>query len=176
MMNTIALLAGLYRRRTRGEGCMLSTSQFGTSVFTGASRLAIHWSDPLAPARRGHDFGSDMLDRAFAAADGYLAICAPTEAVWRRLMGAVGLPIDTPVDPTGAELEAIMKSDSIEEWSVRLREARVPTGQVASLHRSWRRYAPSPKSSRSALSACTTRSRWGALLRSPLGGRRCRRS
>jgi crotonobetainyl-CoA:carnitine CoA-transferase CaiB-like acyl-CoA transferase len=130
MMNTIALLAGLYRRRTRGEGCMLSTSQFGTSVFTGASRLAIHWSDPLAPARRGHDFGSDMLDRAFAAADGYLAICAPTEAFWRRLMGAVGLPIDTPVDPTGAELEAIMKSDTIEEWVVRLREARVPTGPV----------------------------------------------
>ncbi len=130
MMNTIALLAGLYRRQTRREGCMLSTSQFGTSLFTGASRLATLWSDPQAPARLGHDFGTDMLDRAFAAADGYLAICAPTEAVWRRLMGAVGLPIDTPVDPTGVSIEYIMKSDTIEEWSVRLREARVPTGPV----------------------------------------------
>ena len=36
MINTVAVLAGLHRRRTTGEGSMLSTSQFGTSVFAGS--------------------------------------------------------------------------------------------------------------------------------------------
>ena len=87
MMNVVAVLAGLHRRRATGEGAMLSTSQFGTSVFVGASRLVTASRDP---ARLGHDFGGCLLDRAFATSDGFISICVPTEAVWRRLMTAVG--------------------------------------------------------------------------------------
>jgi crotonobetainyl-CoA:carnitine CoA-transferase CaiB-like acyl-CoA transferase len=58
MMNVVAVLAGLHRRRATGEGAMLSTSQFGTSVFVGASRLVTASPDP---ARLGHDFGVACL-------------------------------------------------------------------------------------------------------------------
>jgi formyl-CoA transferase len=130
MMNTVAVLAGLHRRRATGEGSMLSTSQFGTSVFVGASRLAAYSLDHHAMARLGNDFGRDMLDRAFATSDGYVAVCAPTKAIWRRLVEALHLPLDTPVDPGGIEIEPIMKSAGTDEWLARLREARVPVGAV----------------------------------------------
>jgi CoA:oxalate CoA-transferase len=128
MMNTIAVLAGLHRQEVTGEGSMLSTSQFGTSVFVGSSRLTTSAHDEDAPARLGHEFGRDMLDRAFATADGYVSVCAPTNAVWQRLMNAVHLPRDTPIEPTGVELEPLLKSASTDEWLARLRQARVPTG------------------------------------------------
>ena len=132
MINTAAVLAGLHLRKATGEGSMLSTSQFGTGVFAGASRLATYVVAPDAPLRLGHDFGQDMLDRAFVAADGYVAICAPTDAVWRRLMGAMGLPLDTPVDATGRRLESAIKSRSMDEWLTQLRQARVPSAAVRS--------------------------------------------
>jgi crotonobetainyl-CoA:carnitine CoA-transferase CaiB-like acyl-CoA transferase len=132
MINTVAVLAGLHLRRRTGKGSMLSTSQFGTSVFAGASRLATYQVAPDAPPRLGHDFGQDMLDRAFATADGYVAICAPTQAVWRRLMGAVGLPAETPVDSRGRQLEPLLKSQPTEEWLERLRLSRVPSASARS--------------------------------------------
>jgi crotonobetainyl-CoA:carnitine CoA-transferase CaiB-like acyl-CoA transferase len=128
MINTIAVLAGLHRRQATGQGSMLSTSQFGTSVFVGASRLASFFLHADAPPRLGHQFGSDMLDRAFATADGHVSVCAPTEAIWRRLMQALQLPADTPIDSAGLELEPLIKSASTSEWLGRLRRARVPTG------------------------------------------------
>jgi crotonobetainyl-CoA:carnitine CoA-transferase CaiB-like acyl-CoA transferase len=130
MMNVVAVLSGLHRRRVTGEGCMLSTSQFGTSVFAGASRLASYASGDGAPPRLGHDFGTHMLDRAFEAADGFITVCAPTPAVWRRLAVAVGLPADAPVDATGADLEPIFKSVTTADWIECLRAARVPAGEV----------------------------------------------
>jgi crotonobetainyl-CoA:carnitine CoA-transferase CaiB-like acyl-CoA transferase len=132
MINTVAVLAGLHLRRRTGEGCMLSTSQFGTSVFAGASRLATYMVAPDAPARLGHDFGQDMLDRAFVTADGYVGVCAPTQAAWRRLMNAVGLPVQTPVDSSGRELEPLFGSRPTEEWLARLRRSRVPSASAKS--------------------------------------------
>jgi crotonobetainyl-CoA:carnitine CoA-transferase CaiB-like acyl-CoA transferase len=132
MINTVAVLAGLHVRRATGLGSMLSTSQFGTSVFSGASRLASYVVAADDPPRLGHNFGQDMLDRAFATSDGYVAICAPTPAVWRRLMGVVGRPLETAVDPSGGDLESIIKSASTAEWLTRLRHARVPGAGVRS--------------------------------------------
>jgi crotonobetainyl-CoA:carnitine CoA-transferase CaiB-like acyl-CoA transferase len=132
MINTVAVLAGLHLRRRTGKGSMLSTSQFGTSVFAGASRLATYLVAPDAPPRLGHNFGQDMLDRAFATADGYIAICTPTPAVWRRLMGAVGLPVETPVDSRGRQLEPLLKSQPAEEWLARFRLSRVPSASTRS--------------------------------------------
>jgi formyl-CoA transferase len=128
MMNTIAVLAGLHHRIASGEGCMLSTSQFGTCLHLGASRLATFDSAPDAPARLGHDFGHDSLDRAFSTADGFISICAPTPSIWRRLSLAVGLSADTPPDPRGGDLEPILKSASTDEWLARFRAWRVPAG------------------------------------------------
>jgi crotonobetainyl-CoA:carnitine CoA-transferase CaiB-like acyl-CoA transferase len=132
MINTVAVLAGLHLRGATGEGSMLSTSQFGSSVFAGASRIAAIIAAPDARPRLGHDFGQEMLDRAFVTADGFLAICAPTEAIWRRLMGAVGLPPETPVDPTGAMLEPLIQSRPTGEWVARLRPARIPSASAPS--------------------------------------------
>jgi crotonobetainyl-CoA:carnitine CoA-transferase CaiB-like acyl-CoA transferase len=132
MINTVAVLAGLHLRGATGEGSMLSTSQFGSSVFAGASRLAAIIAAPDAPPRLGHDFGQEMLDRAFVTADGFLAICAPTQAIWRRLMGAVGLPPETPVDPTGGELEPLLESRPTGEWLSLLRPARIPSASAPS--------------------------------------------
>jgi crotonobetainyl-CoA:carnitine CoA-transferase CaiB-like acyl-CoA transferase len=126
MINTVAVLAGLHLRRRTGEGSMLSTSQLGSSVFAGASRLATYIAAPDAPARLGHDFGEDMLDRAFVTGDGCVGICAPTEAIWRRLMAAIGLSVETAAGWTGSELEAILLSRSTEEWLARFRLFRVP--------------------------------------------------
>jgi crotonobetainyl-CoA:carnitine CoA-transferase CaiB-like acyl-CoA transferase len=127
MINTVAVLAGLHLRRRTGEGSMLSTSQLGSSVFAGASRLATYIAAPDAASRLGHNFGEDMLDRAFVTADGYVGVCAPTQAVWRRLMAAVGLPAETAASSTGGDLEAILLSRSTEEWLVRFRLFRVPS-------------------------------------------------
>jgi crotonobetainyl-CoA:carnitine CoA-transferase CaiB-like acyl-CoA transferase len=127
MINTVAVLAGLHLRRRTGEGSMLSTSQLGSSVFAGASRLVTYIAAPDAASRLGHNFGEDMLDRAFVTADGYVGVCAPTQAVWRRLMAAVGLPVETAAGSTGGELEAILLSRSTEEWLARFRLFRVPS-------------------------------------------------
>jgi crotonobetainyl-CoA:carnitine CoA-transferase CaiB-like acyl-CoA transferase len=132
MINTVAVLAALHLRRRTGEGCMLSTSQFGTSVFAGASRLATYIVAPEAAPRLGHDFGGDMLDRAFVTADGYIGVCAPTQAAWRRLMDAVGLPAQTPVDSSGRELESLCGSGPTEEWQACLRRCRVPSASAGS--------------------------------------------
>ena len=128
MINTIAVLAGLHQRTMTGEGGMLSTSQFASSVYAGASRLAQHPTATASGPRLGHDFGQDMLDRAFATADGYITVCTPTLGIWRRLMQAAGLAANTPMDPTGIELEALIKAGTTTEWLSRLRAARVPAG------------------------------------------------
>ena len=132
MINTIAALAGLHRRRSSGEGVMLSTSQFGCSVFAGSARLAPCAAGPRAAARLGHNFGQTMLDRAFATADGHVAVCAPTPAAWRRFVHALGLPADTLLDPTGVELEPIIKARSSGDWVERFRAARLPTAAAHS--------------------------------------------
>jgi crotonobetainyl-CoA:carnitine CoA-transferase CaiB-like acyl-CoA transferase len=132
MINTVAVLAGLHHRRATGEGLMLSTSQFGSSVFAGASRLALYTAAPDAPPRLGHNFGHDMLDRAFPTADGYVGICAPSEQAWRRLIGALGLPPETPLDPTGRDLEPLLRSRPTSEWLALLRHSRVPSASVPS--------------------------------------------
>ncbi len=92
MINTVALLAALYRR-TRGEGGgYYLTSQLGSSLYGSVTRMAevLAGGVPAGPLGSASPFIAP--DQAFATSDGYVAVSAPTERCWQRLCTAIGKP------------------------------------------------------------------------------------
>ncbi len=92
MVNTVALLAALYRR-TRGQGGgYYLTSQLGSSLYGSLTRMAevLAGGVPAGPLGSASPFIAP--DEAFATADGHVAVSAPTQTCWLRLCAVIGQP------------------------------------------------------------------------------------
>jgi CoA:oxalate CoA-transferase len=135
MVNVVAALAGLHYRERTGHGLMLETSQFGSAVFTSLTRL-VEMTDAYPHGSRGTGV---VPDRAFVVADGFITVCAPTDATWVRLCRAIDRADladhqewSTAVGRwrDGREVEKELAKEfakwSQAEWVKKLREAKVP--------------------------------------------------
>ena len=118
---TTDILLALYHRERTGVGQKVDTAQILTSVAFLQTRAQQFFATGEQPALRGS--ASDFLvpSEAFATADDFLAVEAPTDGTWRRLCNALGVP----------ELAAIFKSRPIAHWLSALRAVEVPCARVS---------------------------------------------
>lgn len=136
MINTIAMLAGLHYRSRRGHGLMMETSQYGSAVFSSLTRLL---ESPSEAVRHGSSGTGVVPDRVFETSDGYLAVCAPSDAIWSRLCVAIERPdlggraeLQTAVGrfanraAVEEELQATFRRHPTSHWVSTLRAAKVP--------------------------------------------------
>jgi crotonobetainyl-CoA:carnitine CoA-transferase CaiB-like acyl-CoA transferase len=91
MINSVVMLAALYRRSQGGGGCYLLTSQLGSSLYGGVTRFAevLAGQTPSGPLGAASPFA--VPDDIYRTTDGFLAVTATDEATWVRLCEAIGL-------------------------------------------------------------------------------------
>lgn len=100
MVNAVVCLAALLDRDRTGRGSVVRTSQLGSTVFAGLTRVveSMGGRTPRPQGSAGHAFAPDG---AFATRDGYLGLSAPTQRTWTELTNVLGLgPV---VDPDLAD-------------------------------------------------------------------------
>ena len=147
--NLQAILTALWVRERTGRGTFVQTSQLQSAVAGAASRIAECFAarangaaDGAAPRPMGSARPNVVPDQSFAAADGgYVAVCAPHDGFWPKLLGALGAGGgDALADPRFATnrgrveargellplLAARFRERGAGEWVRRLRAADVP--------------------------------------------------
>ena len=143
MWSTIGILTALYRRQATGEGAVVDTSLFETSlgwITLAAAELAVSGE---APKRNGLRGPIVAPNRGFHAADGIQVIVIGTDGQFRRLCEVLGRPElgDDPryaksVDRLANEAElaeivgAIIKTEPRAVWSERLNAVDIPNAPV----------------------------------------------
>jgi crotonobetainyl-CoA:carnitine CoA-transferase CaiB-like acyl-CoA transferase len=144
MINTVALLAALFRRaRNGGTGGVYQTSQLGSSLYGGTTRFAEVLAGVAPAGPIGAASANVVPDDAFATSDGWIALTAQDEDTWTRLCGALGRPkLAADARFSGnparlavrAELTAllagILAGATTVEWCDRLAAADVPCAEV----------------------------------------------
>ncbi len=143
MVNTVALLAALVHCGRTGSGGATTTSQLGSSLYSGVTRF----TDVLAGRADAGTLGSGaphiVHDEAFQTEDGWIAVSAPTQRCWARLCAALGHE-DLTADPRFAtnaarlanrdaladRLAAIFATTNTAAWCERLAAADVPHAKV----------------------------------------------
>jgi crotonobetainyl-CoA:carnitine CoA-transferase CaiB-like acyl-CoA transferase len=138
-----AILAALLRRERTGEGELIEVSLLD-SAFAGLVNVA---ANALAtgeePVRYGNAHASIVPYQPFRAADGWVAVAAANDGLYRRLCDAIGRP-DLGADERYAtndarvhnrdalvtELEAAFAARRTDEWVQLLLEAGVPAGKI----------------------------------------------
>ena len=143
MWSTIGIVSALYRRQVTGEGAIVDTSLFETSlgwITLAAAELAVVGE---APKRNGLRGPIVAPNRGFHAADGIQVIVIGTDGQFRRFCEVLGCPelADDPlyaksVDRLENEAElaeivgAIIKTEPRTVWSERLNAADIPNAPV----------------------------------------------
>ena len=146
MINTEAMLIGLYVRNRTGEGLRIDTSQLHSTIFTGTTRIAEYLATGVAPRPIGSGRANLVPDQAFPTADGYITVTAPHDRSWLRLCEVIQRP-DLANDDRFAtvadrveqrevlvpELEEAFRARSGGEWVAALHAAGVPAGEYQKL-------------------------------------------
>jgi len=138
-----AILAALRRRDLTGEGDLVEVSlidsAFAALVNVGANAL-LTGAEPL---RYGNAHPSIVPYQPFRAADGWIAIAAANDGLYRRLCEAIER-LDLADDeryatnearvlnrePLIAELQAVFAGRATEDWQALLDAAGVPAGKI----------------------------------------------
>jgi crotonobetainyl-CoA:carnitine CoA-transferase CaiB-like acyl-CoA transferase len=141
MINAVVCLAALVERDRSGRGCMVRTSQFGSSVFSGLTRLAELSVTGISPRPQGSASTYIVPDQAFLAQDGYINVTAPSDKSWRRLCDALDAPALGTDERFATNAKRVEHRDAlikllnerfaacpVGDWLVRLRAADVPCG------------------------------------------------
>lgn len=98
MWSVIGILAALQRRHATGEGCVVDTSLYETSLAWMTVPSALFESDGTIQRRTGSEAAMMAPYKAFRAADDYIVITAGNDNLFRRLCTVLGHPewVDDP--------------------------------------------------------------------------------
>lgn len=142
----IGILAALYARQTRGEGCTVETSLFDTSAAFLGYFLQNHWETGAEPVKAGVGHGGLCPYGIFETADRPIILGVANDALWRKFCGIAGLqdgPALAPFATNGArvarraETEALV-SEALRQrgrahWFAVLDDAGIPCSPVHTL-------------------------------------------
>lgn len=139
MVNTVACLAGLLQQAATGQGIALRTSQLGSTIFAGLTRVVECLATGVPGRPQGSDGQAFAPDGAFATQDGFVGLCAPSERTWRSLCSALKVPeladhknfTDNAArvrhrEQLTSELERTLRERPTAEWLPVLADAVVP--------------------------------------------------
>ena len=136
------VLAALYNREITGRGQYVETSQMAAATAVSGTRAAEYYVGGVSPVPMGSGVGNIVPSRAFQASDGkYLSVSALDEPAWQRLCQTLGLAA-LARDPrlqsnagrvahraeVDAALEAVLSTQSADQWITTLLAAGVPAG------------------------------------------------
>jgi len=138
-----AILAALHRRDRTGEGELIEISLLD-STFAALVNVAENaLVTDEEPERYGNAHPSIVPYQPFRASDGWIAVAAANDGLYKRLCSAIGRP-DLAADERYAtnearvrnraalvtELESVFAARSTEEWVELLLAAGVPAGKI----------------------------------------------
>jgi crotonobetainyl-CoA:carnitine CoA-transferase CaiB-like acyl-CoA transferase len=139
----VAILGGLYRRATAGRGERVEVSLLGSAI-SGLANVAQSALVSGEEARRyGNAHPSVVPYQTFEASDGGFVVAAGNDVLFRDLCVAIERP-DLARDPQFAtnpqrvthrdaliaELAAMFRTRTADEWTTRLLAAGVPVGKI----------------------------------------------
>jgi crotonobetainyl-CoA:carnitine CoA-transferase CaiB-like acyl-CoA transferase len=136
----------LFARERTGRGQVVHTSLLEAMIGVLSWGAGIYFETGEAPGPAGQHHPLSSPYGRFRARDGYLNVAAGSEAMWKKLAGALGREswLDDPRfcdaiqrlrhrDALSAELEEALARHDVAHWVERLNAAGVPTGPVLDL-------------------------------------------
>ncbi len=145
LWSVIGILAALQKRHATGEGCMVDTSLYETSLAWMTVPLAMALATGKDPGRTGSEAAMIVPYKAFRAADRYLVIAAGNDGLFRRLAAVLERPAwsDDSRFATNAErvrnrdllngmIEDIVGGKPASHWLERLDAVGVPAAPLQS--------------------------------------------
>lgn len=142
----MGVLAALVRRQRTGEGEELSTALTDGMVSMLAFMASNYFATGQLPERTGNDHGLVAPYGLFEASDGQVAIAPSNDAVYFKLLDALGIPelrdhpsFRTPADrfarrpEINQRINEVTRTRPIEHWMTVLNAAGVPCGRVLNL-------------------------------------------
>jgi crotonobetainyl-CoA:carnitine CoA-transferase CaiB-like acyl-CoA transferase len=143
MITCEAMLAGLYAREATGKGQRVDSSQLEAVMYLQIQRLTEFLLTGVKPVPMGSACPEIVPSRAFATADGFIAVEAPTDAAWTALCGALNEPqlardrrfadnSDRIANRAALDalLDAKFRTATIAHWVAKLEPAGVPCARV----------------------------------------------
>ena len=92
LYGAFAISAALLRARGSGEGVHLDVPMFGCTLAIGALQTSEYFGTGKVPGKLGSAHPRNAPYQAFRARDGFFAIAAGNNGLWRSVAEAVGLP------------------------------------------------------------------------------------
>ena len=142
----IGILAALRERDKTGEGGVIDTSLYETSLALMSIMLADHLATGELPVRQGSGVTMIVPYQAFEAADGYMMVAAGTDNLFRRLTTTLGRPslAEDPRFKSNGErvvnraaliaiLADIFKTEKRAHWAKLLDAQGIPNGPINSM-------------------------------------------
>ncbi|SDB98339.1 formyl-CoA transferase [Cupriavidus sp. YR651] len=143
LYGAFSIASALLQARARGRGVHLDVPMFGCTLAIGALQTSEYFGTGRSPGKLGSAHPRNAPYQAYRAADGYFAIAAGNDSLWRAVLGAVGMaPLaDDPrfLSPTlrarhqvelKALLEEVFVHQPVDHWIAVFREAGVPHSRI----------------------------------------------
>jgi CoA:oxalate CoA-transferase len=140
---TIALNAALYHRERSGEATKIDVALFDCQLALLENAVMRYTTTGEIPGPMGARHPSITPFEAFATKDGHIIIAAGNDALYVKLVQALGRPdlADNPLFTTiplrnqhqaalKVEIESVLKGDTTEHWIALLEKASLPCGPV----------------------------------------------
>lgn len=146
MYATVAVMGALQERHRSNLGQHIDIALLDCHVAMLANQNLNYMTTGVAPRRAGNAHQNVVPYQVFAASDGHLIVATGNDSQYRAYCGAIGRP-DLAVNPDYAvnsqrllnrvvliaELEAIMKTRTRDEWIAALQKVGVPCGPINTL-------------------------------------------
>ncbi|MBY0381527.1 MAG: CoA transferase [Xanthobacteraceae bacterium] len=142
----LGILTALLERDVSGEGQWVQTSLLQSMIFMLDFQSARWLVNGEVPKQAGNNHPTNIPTGVFKTTDGYINIATTGQPIWERFVDAIGRPdfLQNPKynsfkarsdnrDALNAEIEAITKRRSSNEWVEDLNNAGVPCGPIYSI-------------------------------------------
>ncbi len=139
----VGVLAALRERDRTGNGGIVDTSLYETSLALMSILFADHLQTGELPGRHGSGVPMIVPYQAFEAADGYMMVAAGNDNLFHRLAGAIGRPslADDPRFSTNGNrvvnrtalvpiLGGILRTETRAHWAKLFEAAGIPNGPI----------------------------------------------
>ena len=138
MVNSVAMLLGLYAMERTGKGQYIESNMLGANAYANANDFFWHMGKPSRRLPDPDGYGLTALYRLYPAQSGWVFLACPFEDEWRALCQTIGRPdlLDDPRFTTGEarelhdaalgeELERLFATKEPLEWEILLTAADV---------------------------------------------------
>jgi len=143
LYGAFAIASGIARARRAGHGMHIDVPMFGCTLAIGALQTSEYFGTGLSPRKLGSAHPRNAPYQAFRAADGFFAIAAGNDSLWRAVLAVVGreeLVSDARFTSTTlraknqSELKDILESHftqhSVDHWIHVFNDAGVPHSRL----------------------------------------------